>query len=282
VLPLALSAGTVQEYRTAFELKEVSMFVLSHNQVMSLVQTYWDEPDCPVKLNNKLTLADLKDVSVIHHARLLLRHFDTDKGVKLTAAGNLNRKFVEQMLNDFSWPGYNVEMTRRLNKVFNEEDFMPLHFIRVICEVAKLTRKYKGHLKPSRLGRSLLDDDSAGLLMDELFTGVFQHFNLAYMDRVGVEDNLTPQMGLILYGISKLADNYVTPDELATLPIDAFREEHHLWSPEVLFEMRVLKYLEWFGLMERRKHAANDQRSRNYVYRKTKLYDRFIRFELPD
>ncbi|GGF75365.1 hypothetical protein GCM10011332_31680 [Terasakiella brassicae] len=256
------------------------MFALSHNQVMSLVQIDWEAPDCPLKLNDTLTLADLKSSPLLKHTRLFLTHLDTDKGVKLTAKGNLNRKFVSQMLDKFPWPDYDVATTRRMHKVINEEDFMPLHFIRVICEVAKLTRKYKGHLKPSRLGRSLLDDDSAGLLMDELFTGVFQHFNLAYMDRIGVEDNLTPQMGLILYGISKLADNYVTPGELATLPIDAFKEEHHLWTPEVLFEMRVLKYLEWFGLMEKRKHAANDQRSRNYIYRKTALFDRFIRFEI--
>jgi hypothetical protein len=261
---------------------KVSMFALSHNQVMSLVQIDWEAPDCPLKLNDTLTLADLKSSPLLKHTRLFLTHLDTDKGVKLTAKGNLNRKFVSQMLDKFPWPDYDVATTRRMHKVINEEDFMPLHFIRVICEVAKLTRKYKDHLHLSHLGRSLLEEDTAGSLMSELFISNFQRFDLSYMDGFQEEDDFISEMGLILYGISKLTDDYTPSVELANLPLDPVKYgEDHL-SSGWIFECRVLRYLYWFGLMEKRPQAANDQRFKNYVYRKTALFDRFMQFELPD
>lgn len=247
---------------------------------MSLVQTDWNDPDSPIKLNDGLSLEALQGAIIVSHTRLFLSSLNTDKGVKLTAAGNLNRKYVEQMLDEFSWPGQDIAEIRRMNKVINEEDFSGLHFIRVACEVAKLTRKYKGTLRLSRLGRSLLEDGSAGLLMSELFIGIFQRFNLAYMDRFDVEDSLTPQMSLILYGISKLANDYVSPDELANLTLDPIECPGDYLTPDMIFEDRVLRYLCWFGLMEKRAKAANDQRFRDYLYRKTPLFDQFLSFNL--
>ena len=47
-------------------------------------------------------------------------------------------------------------------------------------------------------------------------------------------------------------------------------------SPEVIFRVRVLRYLEWFGLLEKARVAANDQLVQKHLYRKTPLFDRFL------
>jgi hypothetical protein len=47
------------------------------------------------------------------------------------------------------------------------------------------------------------------------------------------------------------------------------------------FEQRVLRYLWWFGLMEKARPAANDDWQQPRLYRKTVLYDRMLQFAEP-
>ncbi|WP_460630475.1 hypothetical protein [Insolitispirillum peregrinum] len=46
------------------------------------------------------------------------------------------------------------------------------------------------------------------------------------------------------------------------------------------FESRVLQYLCWFGLLEQKNPAANDDWQQHRLYQKTPLYDRFLQFVL--
>ncbi len=52
------------------------------------------------------------------------------------------------------------------------------------------------------------------------------------------------------------------------------------WRPAAAFQWRVLRYLEWFGLMAKDTLAANDDWRSPYVYSKTPLFDRFLSFHL--
>jgi hypothetical protein len=42
----------------------------------------------------------------------------------------------------------------------------------------------------------------------------------------------------------------------------------------------VLRYLEWFGLLETVQMAANDQEGEQHLYRKTPLFDSFLSFDV--
>ena len=53
------------------------------------------------------------------------------------------RKFVDKMISQFDWPNFEEDRIRKSNKVINEEDFMPLHFIHLLLKTAKLIRKFK-------------------------------------------------------------------------------------------------------------------------------------------
>ena len=80
--------------------------------------------------------------------------------------------------------------------------------------------------------------------------------------------------------MSKVAETPRSPEELlaiTTLPIDSPQSDYP-FRPEAIFRVRVLRYLEWFGLLEKVRLAANDQVGQQHLYQKTSLFDRFLSF----
>ena len=113
----------------------------------------------PIRLNESLSLSDLSGSLVLNHARLVMGHMAAKTGVKLTTTGNFNRKFVEQMVRDFRWSGFEPEVVWRFNRVLNEPDYVPVNFLHALIHLAGLGRKHKGMFRLSRLGRSLSPPD---------------------------------------------------------------------------------------------------------------------------
>ncbi|MCH7777638.1 MAG: hypothetical protein IH878_14040 [Gemmatimonadetes bacterium] len=248
---------------------------------MELLDADWLS-EGPIRLNQSLSLNDLSGCLVLNHARLVMGHMAANTGVKLTTTGNFNRKFVEQMVRDFRWPGFEPEVVWRFNRVLNEPDYVPVNFLHALINVAGLGRKHKGTFRLSRLGRSLLPPEAAGELNAVLFDATCNRYNLAYLDRRPIKESFQPQIGLTLFLMSKVAETPRSPEELlaiTTLPIDPPQSDFP-FHPEAIFRVRVLGYLEWFGLLEKVRIAANDQVGQQHLYRKTPLFDRFLSFDI--
>jgi hypothetical protein len=248
---------------------------------MALLNADWLS-EGPIRLNESLSLNDLSGSLVLNHVRIVMGHMAAKTGVKLTTTGNFNRKFVEQMVREFAWPGFEAEVVWRLNKVLNEPDYMPLDFLHALIDVAGLGRKHKGTFRVSRLGRTLLAPEAAGALNAVLFNAACNHYNLAYLDRRPVKESFQPQIGLTLFLMSKVAETPKLPEELltmTTLPIDPPQSDFP-FRAESIFRARVLRYLEWFGLLEKVPMAANDELLDQHRYRKTPFFDRFLSFDV--
>ena len=257
----------------------VTVVQLTPEQAYALLEADW-LAEGPVRLNRLLTLDDLSASLVLNHARLVMEHLEADGGVKLTATGAFNRKFVTKMVEDFRWPGYEPEEVWRRNKVVNAADFVPLDYLHAILNVAGLARKYKGALRATKKARSLRRPEAAGELNAVLFEATFQRYNLRYLDRMVFEDDFQPQIGVILYLMGAFPAVPRTAGEMCramTLPIEP-SEKHPYYKPESVFRWRVLRYLEWFGLIEKTTQAANDEWSDPKLFAKTPLFDRFLSF----
>src|SRR5438445_9688128 len=84
-----------------------------------------------IRLEPDLADAEISGSAVTANALLLLRRAAETGGLKLTATGNLSRAVVEEMCGIIKAPGYNKTELLRVQKVINEPDVLPLHFIRV-------------------------------------------------------------------------------------------------------------------------------------------------------
>src|SRR5712664_3428380 len=109
-----------------------------------------------IRLEANLANAEIAGSAVTANALSLLRRAAETGGLKLTATGNLSRAVVEEMCGIIQAPDYDNTELLRFQKVINEPDLLPLHFIRILTQAAKLLRTHRGKLLPTPLGRRML------------------------------------------------------------------------------------------------------------------------------
>jgi hypothetical protein len=235
-----------------------------------------------IRLEPRLTTTEVSASAVAVNTMLLLRRAAGTGGLKLTATGNLSRAVVEEMLG-IEWPDYDKAELVRYNKVINEPDFLPLHFLRILAQTAKLLRKYRGTLSPTPLGRRILKAQQYGPLHALLFHVAFWHLNLGYFDAYPLEAWPQSQIGIILWSLSASAHDWLPPEtltRLCTSPVIGVLESRWDFGSSAM-EVRILRPLVWFGLLESRTEGRSptevvDRR----LYQKASLFDRFVKFNV--
>src|SRR5712672_1669341 len=236
-----------------------------------------------IRLEPDLANAEISGSAVTANAVNLLRRATETGGLKLTATGNLSRAVVEEMFGIIQAPDYDKTELLRFQKVINEPDFLPLHFVRILTQTAKLLRTHRGKLIPTPLGRRLLAAEQHGPLQALLFHVAFWRLNLAYFDRYALDSWPLTQVGVILWSLSASAHDWLpreTLTRLCTSPvIEVLEWEWDLGSSAM--EARILRPLLWFGLLESRTEprSAADLVERR-LYRKAPLFDRFLKFDV--
>src|SRR5712675_3100437 len=144
-----------------------------------------DEPsgsNRAIRLEPGLADVEIAGSAVTANALSLLRRAAETGGLKLNATGNLSRAVVEEMFGIIQAPDYDKTELLRFQKVINEPDLLPLHFIRILSQAAKLIRTHQGKLIPTPLGRRMLAAEQHGPLQALLFHVALWHMNLAYFD----------------------------------------------------------------------------------------------------
>jgi hypothetical protein len=171
----------------------------------------------------------------------------------------------------------------QLQKVVNEPDVLPLHFLRILTQSAKLLRTHRGKLVPTPLGRRLLAAEQHGPLQAVLFHVAFWRLNLAYFDRYALDSWPQSEVGVILWSLSASAHDWLPRETLTRLcaspVIGVLESQWDLGSSAM--EARILRPLGWFGLLESRTEPRSptevvDRR----LYRKALLFDRFVKFDV--
>jgi hypothetical protein len=150
-----------------------------------------------IRLEPQLNKTEVSASAVAINTMLLLQRATETGGLKLTATGNLSRAVVEGMLGT-EWPGYDKDELFGFHKVINEPDFLPLHFIRILTQAAKLFRTYRGKLVPTPLSRKIINGEQHGPLQALLFHVAFWRLNLGYFDRYAVDTWPQNEVGLVL------------------------------------------------------------------------------------
>jgi hypothetical protein len=186
------------------------------------------------------------------------------------------------MFDRFSWPEFDKAGAFQFHKVINEPDFLPLYFVRHIAQTGTLLRKHKGHLKISPAGRRMLQPPNPRALQAVLFHITMWHFDLGNLGW-GLHGWPQRDAGVILWSLS-IASNDWQPRErlsrLCTIPINGVLDQ--TWdTASHAMEARILRPLQWFGLLEHREENTDGDRfGRRHLYRKTALFDRFLSFDV--
>jgi hypothetical protein len=236
-----------------------------------------------IRLEPDLTNAEISGSAVTANALILLQRAAETGGLKLTATGNLSRVVVEDMFGIIQAPNYDKDELRRFQKVINEPDFLPLYFIRILTQAAKLLRTHRGKLVPTRLGKSMLVAERHGALQALLFHIALWHLNLAYFDRRPLDSWPQSDVGVVLWSLSASANDWLareTLTRLCTIPVIGVLEVTWDFGSSAM-EARILRPLVWFGLLESRSEprSATELVERR-LYRKAPLFDRLVKFNV--
>jgi hypothetical protein len=260
---------------------------ISPNQAADLIRGSFGE-NSPLQLSESLTAEELAGSAFLANARTFLSALLETDGTPATAAGNLKRAFVADMLETMRFEDGYLDDLFRMNKVVNEEDVGTLHVLRVNLEVGGLLKRRKGRFALTRKGKALAKPEETGHLFAHLFRTYFGEFNIAYRSRGPDDFSLQRAVPLLLWQIGARAQEWISLRELAlrilprspsTPPSD---EGPRWWPEESDLHWWVLRPLKEFGLLEMRDLRPEDtwhRRPQEIQLRTTSLFQAFLRFE---
>ena len=108
-------------------------------------------------------------------ANHILRHLQRTGPIGLTKTGAMKRYFVHEAAKEFDWPGREHEFLFSVNKVLNEQDFMPLECLHVMLKGLGLMRKKADELRITSKGKLALENPID--LFKTVNDGLFNKFN---------------------------------------------------------------------------------------------------------
>ena len=152
-----------------------------------------------------------------------------------------------------------------------------LRLLRALVEMDGLVKHADCRLRTTAYGRAVLKGRQSRLLAN-LFRNAFWQMSLNLFG--GGECGHWPQqqIGMALWALSTTGHRWQDTGalmRLSVLPDDAVLRNPD-WVASMLFALRVLRPLRWFGLLACREDAVFRDKG---VWRKTPLFDRFLTFD---
>jgi len=260
---------------------------ISPDQALALMNGGFDD-ESPLRLSEEVSPTELEGSGFLANARAFLSALVETDGTPATAAGNLKRVFVAEMVEGMRFEEGYLDDLFRMNKVINEEDVGPLHVLRVNLEVGGLLKLRKGRFVLSRKGKGLAKPEALGRLFAHLFRTYFGRFNIAYGSRGSGDPALQPAVPLLLWQIGVRAREWVSLRTLATQILPPRPDKpppegsSGWWEGESDLRWWVLRPLVRFGLLEERNIGeAESWRTppEDVQFRTTPLFGALLRFE---
>ena len=234
--------------------------------------------DGAIRLAIDLTDDEIAGSPMLRNAFVLMRAAEAADGFELTAKGNLTRETVAAMREAMDWPGCLFEEKWRAGKQLREGHVEELRLLRELVTMESLLIRKHGRLRVGATGRRALKGDRERLQAN-FFRNCFWEVSL---DLFGEPECGSWPQGLIgpaLWSLSTTGDRWqdsATLMRLSVLPDEAVLRNPD-WVAPVLFVLRVLRPLRWFGLVDCRGEDAT--RRGHGEWRKTPLFDRFVQFD---
>lgn len=252
----------------------------SPNDVHRLLSADWTSPDSAIRISSGLSLAELESAARLHDARALLETIADPANAKLTPKGNLSRAAVAQFRERATAYAAEREQSFPLVSVRNEEEHGPLHFTRILLQLARLVAPRKGTIVRTKAGERLSSESHAGELYATLLRTQFRTFNLAYLDGADEFPEFQPTIGFTFAQFGRLDTEWYRAEDLVPrvlLPSvrDGAPQDEIIDLPALMLTTRFLLPLVAFGLAERRE-SPDSRLSYRALFRRAALWERVV------
>jgi hypothetical protein len=258
---------------------------LSPDEMSQLLYGDWASQGA-LRLNDALSLSDLRGAAILADARTLLDFVAHEGPLKETTAGNLPRAVVAALLPRLRMPAQRrIAVDIGEPPPLNEGDVSWLPALRHAMMFAGLLMRRKG-LRIAPCGRELLPANRSGELFALLFRTVFRTLDLRVFDSDGRHRGLQSTIAYSFYKLGTVARDWVTSEALAEAAwLESAKDPPTEWESQNMdfrhyaFRHRVLEPLVQCGLLEDHVLPTEDRWKEVVEFRLTPLFDRFMRFE---
>ena len=210
-----------------------------------------------------------------------------EKGVKLTATGNLGRKFCQDVGARY-FERYPDNYFASYQKITSETKMEPLHVIRLSARAVGLIRKVKGEMFLTKKCKKALDNDGMKELYPMLFKGYCQKFNWAYRDGYEELSIIQQSFPFLLFLLHKYGTTWRPASFYSDIFLNAFPMALGEISPvsyvepeeslQNCFVVRSLeRFADFFGIAELER-ISSDPFKEKFRIRATALLDEMIHF----
>lgn len=197
--------------------------------------------------------------------------------IGLTPSKAFKRNFVHWAAREFEWPGHTEADLFAVNKVLNEQDFMPIVDIHFLLTTLKMGRHYKGQFKLTKAGTEVSQHPG------RLF-GIIAPFYLFEVNHTGYtrfsEGPLLGNWDMFLNILNVEAEDGITGADLRRTLYGATPESALPRYDEVLgsLYLNVLRPLCWTGLLHKTR-VKGFQSTERSVFAKTPLWKAALKLE---
>lgn len=257
---------------------------LTPDQGHQLLSGGWSEPGSAIQIRGDVAPEEVAESMYCRNATTMLRLLEEGGGAGLTTKKNLNRKWVQEILQAFYAPRHDFLLEAKEFATISEQRCPPVHYVRILLELARLIRVCKGKLLVTKLGRECLDPARAGALQAHLFTAMVTKFNIAYFDGAPGYSGVQETYPFILYVLSQVAREPV-PESVARAAVflpevaAGFAVYERFSHENLVFHTRVLQPLRDFGLVRWTPEERDVMDDTELQLQITPLFDRMIHFD---
>jgi len=253
-----------------------------------LYETYTE--GSPIGIKKDVPNEVYEKIPFIKGARMLFNAVG-EKGLKLTPKGSLPRKLSHDIFHEIGVSGSLYDATYK--KSPNQDDIIEVTNVKVICELAGLTKKRHGKLTLTKNGEKLSRPKNVSLLFEKIFTTNYKKFNLGYHDGYPDKTGFQNCFGYTLYMLLRYGNEMKTKKFYANKNLVAFPmlpgdfiEDSSYSTPEGRCEsaywVRIfLRFLKYYGFLEFQGKAESSwRRDENIAFKASDLF--FEIFELKE
>ncbi len=244
--------------------------------------------DTPLNLKFSVDNVDLDRIPLFQLAEIYLGEILKYQPLKLTINGNLPRNLCRELYEKKKIKGDYPE--RGIRKIMSEKDFMSLHNIRLLCDMAGLTKKRHNRISLTKKGEKLMNNSKRTQLFHLLFKTYALDFNWAYNDLYRDDGTIQSGFGYTLYLIQKFGETekeagFYSEKYIKAFPLleDKFDEDIWYKKKDYFRDCYILRtfsrFLEPFGFVEIRRERVNLFEYKDYI-KKTKLFDKVFSFSV--
>lgn len=240
---------------------------------------HFNAPESPLNLFYAETAADIGNSAIFRNLRVFLELVSEGR-IVLQQDSTMTSDTLELLVDVLHWPNNDMSGVKDMRRPLDEENICPLDFLKALAISSQLIKVDAASITIMENGHRILEEPPGANIIRMVFEAAFSKVNPRTLTKLA-HPWVHEQAGVIFWGLSLVGNQPRSANELTRycfVPPKQFFD-YRLTMLPVYMRAVFLNPLIWFGLMETRNVAADQENPDGVLYQNTPLFDKFMHFD---